>query len=137
MWNTPGIERLARMPGLYGTENVPLQEKMIHLHFFIGDSDWYVCEFDGDLFFGFAILNGDLEMAEWGYVSLGDLEDLRIGGRLEVDCETEESWRIRPAREVEKIRMACGWGGPNPNHEEALDTESCEARILEREGSVP
>ena len=37
---------------------------------FTGGCDWYITEFDGDdLFFGFAILNSDYEMAEWGYIS--------------------------------------------------------------------
>ena len=136
MWNSPGIERLARMPGLYETENIPLQEKMIHLHFFIAGCDWYVAEFDGDLFFGFAILNGDLEIAEWGYVSLDELADLKIGGWLEVDCETEKSWRIRPACEVEKIRMACSWPEPESERESALDCGCHNKGILEREESA-
>lgn len=37
------------------------------MHFFIGGSDWYVVEFDGDdTFLGYVVLNGDLECAEWG-----------------------------------------------------------------------
>ena len=42
MWNTPSKERLARIPRLYDSENTPLQEKQIYLHFFIGGCDWYV-----------------------------------------------------------------------------------------------
>ena len=47
MWNVPGKERLDRIPRLYETEHVPLKEKQIHLHFFIGSCDWYIAEFDG------------------------------------------------------------------------------------------
>jgi len=64
MWNQPTRQRLAKIPKLYETENIPLKDKLIYLHFFIGDCDWYIAEFDGDLFWGFAILNGDYEMAE-------------------------------------------------------------------------
>jgi len=44
-------ERLDRIPRLYETENVPLKDKLIYLHFFIGGCDWYIAEYDGeDLF---------------------------------------------------------------------------------------
>ena len=42
MWNIPSKERLAKLPTLYETENIPLQDKIIHLHFFIGGCDWYI-----------------------------------------------------------------------------------------------
>ena len=70
MWNTPGEEQLNRIPRLYETENTPAEEKLIYLHFFIGGCDWYIAEYDGgDLFFGFAILNGDDENAECGFIT--------------------------------------------------------------------
>jgi len=110
MWNIPTKERLAKMPKLYETEHVPIKEKLIYLHFFIGVCDWYIAEFDGvDLFFGFAILNNDYEMAEWGYVSFRELKEIKIQGCLEVDCELEEIWRICKASEIEKLRIAHGW----------------------------
>lgn len=53
MWNTPSQERLDCIPRLYETESIPLSEKYVHLHFFIGGCDWYIVEYDGDdLFFG-------------------------------------------------------------------------------------
>ena len=48
MWNQPTKERLNRIPKLYATEDVPLKHKLIHLHFFLGGSDWYISEYDGD-----------------------------------------------------------------------------------------
>ena len=109
MWNIPSKQRLARLPGLYETEMVPLKDKLIYLHFFIGGCDWYIAEFDGkDLFFGFAILNQDFEMAECGYVSLKELKKIKVGW-LEVDCEKEEIWTVKKASEIENIRLACGW----------------------------
>jgi hypothetical protein len=43
-------------------------------HYFYGGTDIYICEFDGvDLMFGYTILNGDLECAEWGYTSLSEI----------------------------------------------------------------
>ena len=110
MWNEPTQERLSKIPKLYETENVPLQEKLIYLHFFIGGSDWFVAEYDGDdLFFGFAVLNGDLQMAEWGYVSFSELKSIKVQGWMEIDCELEEHWQAKRAIEIDKIRIAQGW----------------------------
>jgi hypothetical protein len=106
MWNTPSTERLRRIPKLYETEETPLEDKLIHLHLFLGGNDWYIAEFDGgDLFWGFACLNGDLECAEWGYISFAELKALSIGP-LEIDCELEEFWKVRPAKEVDLIAKA-------------------------------
>jgi hypothetical protein len=110
MWNTPSEDRLSKIPKLYETEHIHLQDKLIYLHFFIGGCDWYIAEFDGeDLFWGFAILNSDFQNAEWGYISFGELKFVKVGGWLEVDCELEEFWRVRKACEIEKIRKAHGW----------------------------
>ena len=111
MWNEPTKERLAKIPKLYETENIPIKDKPIYLHFFIGGCDWYIAEHehDGDLFWGFAILNSDYEMAEWGYVSFSELKSIKIDSWLEVDCELEEIWEVKKAIEVDKIRIAQGW----------------------------
>ncbi len=104
MWNVPSKERLDRIPMLYETENVPLKDKLIHLHFFIGGCDWYVAEYDGDdLFWGYAILNDDHQCAEWGYVSFGELKSIKIGW-LEIDCETENSWQVKPVHQIDRIK---------------------------------
>ena len=113
MWNEPTKERLDKVPRLYETENVPLKEKLVHLHFFIGGCDWYICETDSkDLVWGFCILNNDYEMAEWGYVSLSELRSIKIDGWIEVDCELEELWEVKKAKEIDKIRIAQGWRDP-------------------------
>jgi hypothetical protein len=96
MWNIPTQSRLDQIPRLYETEHIATQDKLIYLHFFIGGSDWYIAEYDGDdTFFGYAILNGDIECAEWGYVSFAELKEIRIDGFYEIDCELEELWEVR------------------------------------------
>lgn len=106
MWNIPSIQRLSRIPKLYTTEHIPLHEKRIHLHFFIGGCDWYVAEYDGkDHMWGFVILNNDYECAEWGYISLSELKAIRVGF-VEIDCELAKYWKVRPAIEVATIRKA-------------------------------
>ena len=103
MWNEPTKEELDKLPRLYETEEVPIGEKMICLHFFIGNCDWYITEHDGnDLFWGYAIL-GDPEMAEWGYISFRELRQLKIRPGIEVDRDLY--WNPRKASEVDKIRI--------------------------------
>ena len=110
MWNIPSKKRLEKIPKLYETEHILLKKKHIHLHFFIGGCDWYIAEYDGeDLFWGFAILNNDLQMAEWGYISFSELKSIKVDDWLEVDCELEEIWKVRKAAEIDKIRIAQGW----------------------------
>ena len=104
MWNIPTQERLYRISRLYETEHIPVEDKLIYLHFFILGCDWYIAEYDGnDLFFGYAILNNDTQNAEWGYVSFNELKSIKITF-LEIDCELEEYWQIRKASEIDKIK---------------------------------
>ncbi len=111
MWNEPSENILSKIPKLYETEGIELKEKLIYLHFFIGSCDWYVTEYDGEnVFFGFAILNNDLENAEWGYVSFSELKSISIG-ICQVDCEM--NWKVRKAFKIEKICKAQRWNQDN------------------------
>lgn len=104
MWNIPSKERLDQIPRFYETEDVPLAEMLIHLHFFLGGCDWYIAEYDGeDIFWGYAILNNDYQNAEWGYISFQELKDLKLDIGCEVDCEKAMFWEPKKASEVEKI----------------------------------
>jgi hypothetical protein len=116
MWNEPTKARLQKIPKLYETEDTPLEEKWIYLHFFLAGCDWFVAEFDGeDLFWGFAILNNDYEMAEWGYISFRELKELETCHGFEVDCELPEYWEVTKARDIEKIRKCMGWRRQTPS----------------------
>ena len=110
MWNLPIYQQLSQIPRLYETEHVSIKDKFVYLHFFLGGCDWYVCEFDGhDTLWGFANLNNDLLNAEWGYFSFRELQSIRVNSLIEVDCELEEYWEVRPASDVKKISLAQGW----------------------------
>lgn len=56
---------------------VPIDKAIIHAHYFVGGSDWYVIDWDrkDNLFFGFVVLNGDLQNAELGYFSFAELDE--------------------------------------------------------------
>lgn len=101
MWNPPTAEQLDELPRLYQTENTRLHDKVIHMHFYFGDCDWFVAEFDGeDIFFGYVILLGDHENAEWGYFTLSELSDIAVAY---TEVEHDLYWEVRPASQVHKI----------------------------------
>jgi hypothetical protein len=91
MFNQPTQEQLDTIPRLYGTEHIPL----------------FIAETDGcDICFGFAML-GDMQNAEWGYISLNELKSIRVAGGFEVDNDLY--WTPKAASEVEIIRRAHRW----------------------------
>ena len=105
MWSEPTKTDLAnKLPMLGSEDGGGTADKLITAHFFIGGCDWYLTEYDpnDDVAFGYAILNGDLQCAEWGYISIAELRDIKVaGGALEVDFDLH--WQIRPASEVDNI----------------------------------
>ncbi len=52
------------------------------------------------MFWGYAILNNDSEMAEWGYISFRELKEINIRG-IEIDHDLY--WKMKKASEVDKI----------------------------------
>jgi len=73
------------MPKTY--EQDGLGEKAVaHLHYFMGASDWFILEKDMEggiaQAFGYAILNGDLQCAEVGYISIEEIT--RCGAELDL-----------------------------------------------------
>ena len=102
MWNEPTKKQLEKIPKLYETENILLKDKIIHMHFFIGGCDWYIIEYNGDdLFFGYALLNGDTDCAEWGYISFRELKSINISG-FEVDRDLH--WEPKTAQDIPEIK---------------------------------
>ena len=66
------------IPELYGTENTPLEKKIIYQRWEIPQIGfyWFIAELDRkkNLAFGYANLNDD-HFAEWGYISIEELID--------------------------------------------------------------
>lgn len=105
MWNEPSKEELGKLPKLYETENEPLESKLIHMHFFLGGSDWYISEYSPEerIFFGYAILNANYQNAEWGYISYDELRALRTRKGFEIDRDLY--WKPTPASQIENITI--------------------------------
>jgi hypothetical protein len=86
MWNKPTDKQLNALPMLYSTEDTPAEEKIIKMHFFMGGCDWWIAEYSPEerLFYGFALINRDWQSAEWGYINLDELLQIKAG-YLEID----------------------------------------------------
>jgi hypothetical protein len=80
------IERLTRVLAAIPTIGVTdgmnrtlVREHPAVLHYFAGATDIFICEYDGkDEMFGFSILNGDYEMAEFGYIGLSEIRHIAV-----------------------------------------------------------
>ena len=81
--------------------NIPNQDKLIYLHFFVGGSNWYIAELDGDdTFGGLGDLKGDIECTEWGYFSFADLLGIPVVGGCEIDWELESHCEMKVFCEI-------------------------------------
>jgi hypothetical protein len=112
MWNQPTPEELAKLPEAYSTEDKGLEDTIMHMHFFIGDSDWYVAEYHprDRVFFGYAILGGDLQNSDWGYMSLDEMLEIKAGP-LGIQIDRDMKFKPRPATDVDKIKEAYDFKG--------------------------
>lgn len=81
----PPDKDLSAIPPLYSTEHIPVKDKIVHLHYFTGDSDWWITELDPAtmLAFGYVRLHADDLHAEWGYIDLTELEAIFLPGRID------------------------------------------------------
>lgn len=90
-------------PAIYATEETRVEDKIITTRFFALASGayWLIAEYDPEdrIAFGYCNL-GDDEMAEWGNVSLDELESLKWHGIPRV--ERDEWFNPMPFREAMK-----------------------------------
>jgi hypothetical protein len=96
-----GVEiMLSKIPSLRNNK-----EQIVYAHYFYGQSDWFILEYDkeGDLFFGFTILNGDSINAELGYSSI---EELQNSSRIELDFY----WTVKPLSQAKAEADPEMWG---------------------------
>jgi hypothetical protein len=94
--------KIDAMPRTYDQDGLG-DMAIAHLHYFIGNTDVWVTELDKSApgeggqhhqGFGFVCLNGDVECAELGYISIPEL--LRVG--MELDLH----WTPKTIREIKK-----------------------------------
>lgn len=91
---------LRTAPPLYATEDIPKDEKVVVARFYLGTSEWFVCEVNPEtgVGFGFVCLGGDTYSAELGYMSFLEMEGVSIEGRHVIMRDTH--WTPKPLSEA-------------------------------------
>lgn len=95
---TKAIEK--KMPKLYSTDDVDLEEKMCLVKYFTpcAQFTWFGIEYDGDGgFFGLTI-NGDEE--EFGYFYLDYLKTLNVGRPFPLPVEREKYFTPKRVKDL-------------------------------------
>ncbi len=117
-------DRIASMSRTYDQDGKG-DQATVHLHYFRGGSDWYITEKDmeGDgtrQAFGYAVLNGDEQNAELGYIDIGEL----------TACAVELDLHFSPCAlsEVKAQRERRGGGRDEPTVDEGVDEDLGESR---------
>lgn len=77
----PAFDVLADIPAIYATDEVVADEKLIHLHYFTGGSDWLIAELDPTTGEAFGWARVSYPVGEWGYIYLPELEQLALPAR--------------------------------------------------------
>jgi hypothetical protein len=93
------------VPGLYETDHIPAEAKLIALHYFCAAGDWWIAELDPEsgLAFGYVKLAGFPDGAEWGYADLAELEELNVHHGL-VIVERDLHWTPRKFGDITEAR---------------------------------
>lgn len=89
--------------------DAPLEDRLIHMHFFCGGHDWYLAEYDPSrrTFFGLFVPDEDYRNARWDHFSFDELE--RRGPSESDEIVRNLDWTPKRAHQVDRIRDACGW----------------------------
>lgn len=104
----------ATTPAFYATDDgTDPYERTVFAHYFIGNSEWYVLEYNSlkDMVFGWSEILPD--MGELGYTSMEELENAVIYGQIVFGEETssfpirvtyDTHWQPRSLNECLKLR---------------------------------
>ncbi len=107
-------QQIATMPKTYEQDGKG-DQATAHLHYFVGGCDWFITEKDMDggiqQAYGYAIINGDDEMAECGYISIEEIT--RCGAELDLHFTPCTLAEIK-AKRAEKNAPELEAFNPNP-----------------------
>jgi len=87
-------QALADIPRLYAQDGKG-KNSIVYLHYFTGGSDWYITELDKDTKegFGYAVLNGDYQNSEFGYMPISQFTKAE---NLELDLH----WKYKTVNQI-------------------------------------
>ncbi|HEX4851186.1 MAG TPA: hypothetical protein VFV08_10285, partial [Puia sp.] len=81
---------ISDMPRIYDTKDIAYEDKIVYLHYFYGQSDWYIVEKDNTTgmqqAFGYIIPNGDIQNARWSCISIKEIKETN---KIELDFDFE------------------------------------------------
>lgn len=102
MLKQPTEEELSKVPELYKTEKIPLSERDVYFHFFCGNNDWWILEYDPKdrLFFCIA----KIFVYEMGYVSFDEMKDVKAFGMMEIERDT--NFKVKKVKDIDELK---GW----------------------------
>lgn len=96
-----GLQLPTSTPALYATEKVDANDKIIHARLFVlaSASTFLIAEYNPDekVAFGYVDLYGNGDLAEWGNISIEELESLKWCGIPQVQRDAHFS--PKPFRE--------------------------------------
>jgi hypothetical protein len=87
-------EVVANMPKTYETDGIPTKDKIAQLHYFYGNSDWYIFEKDSeeDQLQAFGAVRMGYPEYEFGYVNI---QEIVSGSKVELDLYfTPTKWSV-------------------------------------------
>ena len=95
--------RVTEMPATYGTEGTETPEKIVHLHYFYNNMDWYIVEKDmGDesadttQYQAFGLADIGFGLSGLGYISIDEITGL--------GAELDLYWTPKTVKEVHELR---------------------------------
>ena len=122
-------EQLSQIPKI-GKQDELGDKAIVYAHYFGGATDYFVTECSGDELFGYAILNGDVEMSEWGYQMLDELIE---SNRMELDFHWELKTMEHALYEADSDYFRKPADYDEPSGDEMSEDEEMEMLELEAE----
>lgn len=93
-----------KSPELYSTEDIPVNEKKVTAHYFLGSFDYFVIEYDAETTtsFGLVVQNKRYADAELGYFNLSELEAVSVtANNIPLIFERDILWSARKIADIE------------------------------------
>lgn len=130
----PSATEANNIPALQSTGNVgvPRRDRTIYAHYFLGDCDWYLAEYDAPsgVAWGYACMNCP-ERAEWGLVYLPELEETSVRGQA---VKRDRNWAPISAEKADMPGEPFRY--PIPGDEALAFLDRLRARLQERRDMV-
>jgi len=102
MYEALNESRMAALPGLYATLDVPLPERLVQMHFLRENGEWFAVEYDPEQrrFYGYIDVRPGAP--HWGFFSLDEVMDCWVPS-LCPEAELDLDWQPKKVKEIPSI----------------------------------